>query len=396
MAQDPKKLQTIKDDEPTDPGMVIPAELLKAPPPKTPAAPAGALEEALKGIKPQKLPEMGPLNEFMKDPQITEIMVNDLRNVMIEKGGVLSFSGFRYQSIDELNRLVRNILDMTGGLLTPDHPYVDTMLPDGSRVNIVGAPLTANGPCLTIRKFPVRRYNLQALVDGESLDRRMARFLHGCVAGKSNVLISGGTGSGKTTLLNALMYSISKGERIVTIEDTPELAVPHANSVQMQTTNATPTMPAITARDLVANALRMRPDRIIVGESRRNEALDVLQAMNTGHAGSMTTIHANSPRDALSRLETLCMMTGVELPLAAIRKQIASALDLVVQTHRFRDGKRRVVHIAEVTGVEGDVITLQDIFVYDEQRGFHCLGLQPTLLPRLREHGIEFPTDFFS
>ncbi|MBI2711291.1 MAG: CpaF family protein [Bdellovibrio sp.] len=222
--------------------------------------------------------------------------------------------------------------------------------------------------------------------------------------GRLNILVSGGTGGGKTTLLNVLCSFIPKKERIVTIEDTPELVVSHANSVRMQTKPQTPTSPAVGARDLVANALRMRPDRIIVGECRKSEAFDMLQAMNTGHSGSMTTLHANSSRDALSRLETLCMLAGTDLPIAAIRKQIASALDLVVQIKRFRDGKRRVIEVAELTGMEGETILLQDIFSYEtrvdasghtEKGRFKVTGLVPTFIDRLRENGLDFPQNYF-
>ena len=382
------------DEEKTDPNLALPPELRKPTPPPAPGKKAVP-----------RMPEMGPLDVFMRDPTITEIMVNDTRNVMIERGGKLIYSGFAYQSIDELNRLTRNILDITGRILSFDQPYVDTILPDGSRVNIVAPPLTVGGPCLTIRKFPSRRMNMLELVSGGMFDRRIATFLDVCVKGRMNLLISGGTGSGKTTLLNALIESIPKGERIVTIEDTPELAIVHANSVSMQTKPQMPGSPAITARELVANALRMRPDRIIVGESRKGEAFDMLQAMNTGHGGSMTTIHANSTRDALSRVETLCLMAGVDLPLIAIRKQMNSALDLVIQIKRFRSGSRRITGISEVTGVEGDTILLQELFSYEtdpknaansDAGVFKSTGLIPTFMERLQEQGVDVPKGLFS
>jgi len=396
----------MEDDEKTDPNLVIPNQLesrtkLKLQPlPANPASPQTAAPRPA-----PRMPEMGPLDAFMKDPTITEIMVNDVRNVMIEREGKMTFSGFAYQSIDELNRLVRNILDITGRILTPDQPYVDTMMPDGSRVNIVGPPLTVNGPCLTIRKFPTRRMSIHDLMGQQTLDQKIAYFLNACVLGRINILVCGGTGSGKTTLLNALTSFIPKSERIITIEDTPELVVPHFNSVRLQTKPQSPASPPISARDLVANALRMRPDRIIIGECRKAEALDMLQAMNTGHTGSMTTIHANSPRDGLSRIETLCLMTGVEIPLLALRKQMASAIDLIIQIKRFRSGKRRIVNVSEVTGMEGETILLQEIFAFDPELAsvgrtddgqFKTTGLVPKLVEKLREQGIELPSNYFA
>ena len=356
--------------------------------------------------KPQaRMTFMGELEVFMKDPLISEIMVNDLRNVMIEKNGKMESSGFTYQTADELNRLTRSILDITGRILSPDSPYVDTMLPDGSRVNIVGPPLTIYGPCITIRKFPARSLTINDLIASEVLDQRIAYFLNACVAGRMNILICGGTGSVKTTLLNVLSQFIPKNERIVTIEDTPELSMEHVNSVRLQTKPQTPASAPVTSRDLVSNALRMRPDRIIVGECRKSEAFDMLQAMNTGHSGSMTTVHANSTRDGLSRIETLCLLAGIDFPLPAIRRQMASALDLIIQIKRFRNGKRRIITISEITGMEGEVITTQEIFTFvpdvnsagqiTELGKFKVTGLVPTFLDRLREHGIELPLHYF-
>ncbi|HAR44247.1 MAG TPA: pilus assembly protein CpaF, partial [Bdellovibrionales bacterium] len=388
-------------EEPTDPGLIMPSR----PIPKNPVPQATVQTPSTPIPANTKMPDLGPLDVFMKDPNITEVLVNDIRNVMIEKDGKMSFSGFTYPGLDDLNRLTRSILDFTGRILTPDHPFVDTSLPDGSRVNIVGPPLTLGGPCITIRKFPTQRPSIEDMIKSGTVDRRIAYFLNICVVGRLNIIISGGAGTGKTTLLNALAAFVSKNERIVTIEDTPELAIGHPNSVRMQTKPQSPTLPAIGARELLANALRMRPDRIIVGECRRGEALDMLQAMNTGHAGSMTTVHANSPRDALARLETLCLMGGVELPLIAIRKQMASAIDLVIQLKRFRNGHRHVVAVSEVTGIEGETLTLQDLFTYEVagKTGpdgsvdgfFKCTGLVPTFLDRLKEQGLDFPQNYF-
>ena len=389
-------------DEPTNPDIAIPKKLSGSAP-NSPPTPA---ETFVQPTPPPttRMPEMGPIEIFMKDPTITEIMVNDIRNVMIEREGKLSFSGFTFTAIDELNRVVRNILEFSGRNLTPEQPYADLMLPDGSRVNIVGPPITVTGPSVTIRKFPASHFSIHDLLAREMLDRRMAFFMNACIQGRLNILISGGTGSGKTTLLNSLTDLIPKGERLITIEDTAELSITHTNSVRMQTQPATPFSDGISARDLMSNALRMRPDRIIIGECRRGEAFDMLQAMNTGHEGSITSIHANSTRDALVRLETLGMMAGVELPLIAIRKQIANAVDLIVQIKRHRSGKRRMVSIAEVTGMEGDVITVQDVFQWESRSGqaghegqgvFKITGLVPTFMDRLREAGIEFPAGFF-
>ena len=396
MAKDPKDSGSDPDFEPTDPELILP-RLMRDPdslPPPTAAAKTA----------PVKLPDMGRLDAFMKDPEISEIMVNDLRNVMIEKKGKLIYAGFAFQTLDELNRVVRNILDLSGKFLNPESPYLDLMLADGSRVNIIGPPLTLLGPCITIRKFPTQRLTVDALMTSGTIDRRIAYFLNVCVVARLNILISGGTGSGKTTLLNVLTSFIPKSERIVTIEDTPELSIVHPNSVRIQTKPQSPGSNGILAREMVTNAFRMRPDRIIVGECRRGEAFDVLQAMNTGHLGSMTTLHANSSRDALTKLETLCLMSGVDIPLVAVRKQIQSALDLVIQIKRFRNGKRRVTAITEVCGMEGDTITLQDIFVYDplvkaagnqEPGVFKATGFVPTLLDRLKEYGIELPGRYF-
>ncbi len=339
--------------------------------------------------------ELGALDTFLTDPTISEIMVNDLRNVMIEREGKLQFSGFKFQSIDELNRVVRSLCESAGRYLTAEQPYLDLSLPDGSRVHLIGPPVTMGATCITIRKFPHKRFVMQDLLAHSSLDQKMAYFLNVCVMGRLNILVSGGTGSGKTTLLNVLASFIPKSERIITIEDTPELSIQQSNSVRLVTKPASPTSPALTAREMLANSLRMRPDRIIVGEVRRGEALDMLQAMNTGHDGSLSTIHANTYRDAISRLETLCLMSGINLPLLAIRKQIASSIDLIVQTKRLRSGERKITTIAELTGMEGEVITSQELFGFDETKGFKSTGLVPAFAERLKEQSIEFPSNFW-
>jgi len=399
-----------QDDDKTDPHLQIPASFQKKdPPPRLqpvpPLAPTGTpLAPATTDLPPPKMPQLGILEPYMVDPSITEVMVNDTRNIMIEREGRLTASNTRFESIDELNRITRNILDITGRILSPDQPYVDVMMPDGSRVNIVGPPLTLRGPCITIRKFPTRSLSLEDLMRAGTLDRKMAFFLSLVVMGRLNLLICGGTGAGKSTLLNALLKFVPKQERLIIIEDTPELQLEHINSVRLQTKPQTPGSPSIPARELVANALRMRPDRIVVGECRRGEAFDMIQAMNTGHEGSMTTIHSNSPRDSLARLETLALMGAPELPLAAIRRQVASTIDVIVQLKRMRDGSRRIAQISELTGMEGDAYTLQDIYTFDPQTGssdrkgtgqFKVSGLVPTVVERLRDLGFEVPHQLF-
>ncbi|MBL7715225.1 MAG: CpaF family protein [Bdellovibrionales bacterium] len=355
-------------------------------------------------VQPIRMPDMGILETFMKDPAITEIMINDTRNVMVETGGKIIFSGIAISDLTELNRLIRNILDFTGRVLSADSPIVDAILPDGSRVNIIVPPLAVSGPAVTIRKFPTHRYTLENLMNSEMMDRKIAYFLNACVVARINILISGGTGSGKTTLMNSLLGLIPKSERIVTIEDTPELALDHPNSVRLQTKAPSLTLPAVTARDLIRNALRMRPDRVLLGEIRGAEAFDLLTAMNSGHPGSYSTIHANTARDALGKLETYCMLAGSELPLSAIRRQIVSAVELVVQVKRFRSGKRRVVQISEITGLEQDAITMQELYEFElgpqmpgapEKGIFKSPGYAPKFIDKLKEAGIDIPPQLF-
>ncbi len=400
-------------DERTDPAVVLPSSISPAqlnaaqnnPAQPQPAPVPGDAPRFLPGVR---MPSLGALDSLLEDPEVTEILVNDLRNVMIEKNGKISHSGLRIQSIEELNRIVRNIVEVTGRILSVDQPYIDVMLPDGSRVNIVAPPITLGGPSITIRRFPVKSLTVPDLLRFGTLDNRMAHFLQACIVGRLNLVISGGTGTGKSTLLGALAQWIPPSERLVVIEDTPELRIPHANSVRLQTKPQMPGSPPITARELVANSLRMRPDRVIVGECRTAEAFDMLQAMNTGHEGSMTSIHANNPRDALSRLETLCMLAASDLPISAIRKQIESAVDLVIQIRRFRDGSRRVTSITEVSGMEGETYTTQDIFVFQTRTdtensvsssmigSYLATGLVPRLVERLKSEGITFPPNFFA
>ena len=349
----------------------------------------------------QRMPDLGALDSLIQDPKITEIMVNDLRNVMVESGGKISFSGYRFPSSEELSRVVRNLLDSMGKVLTPEHPAVDGTLPDGSRVQIVSPPISLLGTSFTIRKFPVRNLRLAELLKLDAMSPAMGQFLSLCVKARLNILISGGTGSGKTTLLGALLGEVPASERLILIEDTAELALAHSNSLRLLTRPAAGLNPGVPARELLAHSLRMRPDRILLGELRRGEAFDFLQAMNTGHEGSMSTLHSNSPRDALARLETLCLMGGVELPLLAIRKQITAALDLIIQIRRSRDGKRRITQISELTGIEGDTLLLQDLFVWEfsnaraPEGAFKATGFIPTFIEKAEQQGVVIPRSLF-
>jgi pilus assembly protein CpaF len=349
------------------------------------------------GAKPEsKMPDLGILNGALSDPDITEIMVNDLRNIAIEKRGQIIVTPIRFKTLEELNRVVQALIASSGKELSYDHPLCVTSLPDGSRVHIAAPPITDYGPCITIRRFP-KRYTVTNLLKLQTLDPRMAHFLNACVLGKQNILISGGTGTGKTTILNALLTLIPHHERVITIEDTAEIPYLLPNQVRMMTKSGAFGGEAITARELVANALRMRPDRIIVGECRGPEALDMIQAMNTGHRGSMTTIHANSPRDALFRLETLMMSSGLEIPLPAIRRQISSALQMIIQIRRFRSGARKLVSIQEVTGTEQDTILLQEVFSFEARdpgdsqsdQGSFRFNVSSTVIEDLKSQGIK-------
>ncbi len=345
---------------------------------------------------PEPMPDLGILNGALADPDVTEIMVNDLRNIAIEKRGQIVVTPIRFKSLKELERVVRVLVEPSGKTISYDHPLCVTSLPDGSRVHIAAPPVTDFGPCITIRRFP-KRYSMSSLLQTHLFDLRMAHFLSAAIQGKQNILISGGTGTGKTTLLNALISLIPPHERVITIEDTAEIPYLLPNQVKLLTQTRSPNQEPIHARELIANALRMRPDRIIVGECRGPEAMDMIQAMNTGHQGSMTTIHSNSPRDALFRLETLMMGAGIDLPLPAIRRQIASAVQLIVQIKRFRSGMRRIVSIQEVTGTELDTLLLHDVFSFDPKNptdpqsdeGTFRFNVSATVIENLRAQGIK-------
>jgi pilus assembly protein CpaF len=347
----------------------------------------------------------GPIEPFLADPEVTEVMVNNHHTIYVERRGLIEETEVRFGSERHLLQVIDRIVAQTGRRIDESSPMVDARLPDGSRVNAIIPPLAITGPSLTIRKFSREPLSMDDLVSFGSLSHQAAAFLEACVEGKLNVLISGGTGTGKTTLLNVLSSFIPERERIITIEDAAELKLVqrHVISLEARPSNIEG-KGAITIRDLVRNALRMRPDRIVVGECRGSEAVDMLQAMNTGHDGSLTTIHANSPRDALARTETLVLTAGFDLPLKAIRDQIASAFDLIIQVNRLVDGRRRITHITEVGRMEGDVITLQDLFVasfVDEAGGEHVTskmrhtGIRPGFDDKLEQHGVTLPKSFF-
>lgn len=348
---------------------------------------------------------LGPIEPFLQDSSVSEVMVNGPDSIYIERSGHLIKTETRFRNAEHLMHIIDRIVSAVGRRVDESSPMVDARLLDGSRVNVIIPPLSLIGPCLTIRKFSRDVLTVDKMIEFGSFDERMAQFLEACVRGRLNVVVSGGTGSGKTTLLNVLSSYVPESERIVTLEDSAELQLHQDNLVTLETRPANIEGEGeISMRDLVRNALRMRPDRIIVGEVRTGEALDMLQAMNTGHDGSMTTAHANSARDLLSRLETMVLMSGMELPLRAIRSQIASAVDIVVQIARMRDGSRKIINISEVTGMEGDIITMQDLFRFEQQgidsdgrlRGeFVTTGLRPMCSEKLELNGIHLPMDLF-
>jgi len=347
----------------------------------------------------------GPIQPLLDDPEVSEVMVNNAKSVYVEKKGQLTKTPIVFENDQHVLRVIDKIILPLGRRVDADNPAVDARLPDGSRVNAIIPPVAMDGPSITIRKFPKDRLGIQQLIEYGSLTGNMATFLRACVLARLNIIISGGTGSGKTTLLNALSGYIPENERIVTIEDSAELQLQQDHVLRLETKSASiDGHGGMTVRDLVRNSLRMRPDRIVVGECRGGEALDMLQAMNTGHDGSLTTVHANAPRDALSRLETLVMMAGMELPLKVIRQQIASAVDLIVQQSRLKDGTRKVTAITEVAGMEGDTVVLTDVFKF-EQTGvaeggkiignLKPTGIRPHFSPRLEAAGLKLGPEVF-
>ena len=327
----------------------------------------------------------GPIEPFLRDPDVTEIMVNGPYSIYIERAGQLHRVDASFNNESHVRRTIDKIVTRLGRRVDEASPMVDARLPDGSRVNAVIPPLAVDGSLLTIRKFSADPYRVNDLIDFGTLTQTVADFLSACVRGRLNVLISGGTGAGKTTTLNVVSSFIPDDERIVTIEDAAELQLSqhHVLRLESRPTNIEG-RGEVTIRDLVRNALRMRPDRIVVGEVRDSAALDMLQAMNTGHDGSICTVHANSPRDALARIETMVLMAGVDLPMRAVREQVSSAIDLVIHQARFRDGSRRITHISEVVGMEGDIIIMQELFRFDFDMGFDDEGRS---LGRLKSTG---------
>ena len=349
----------------------------------------------------------GPIDRLLRDPGINEVMVNGPEAVFIEKEGKIVRTDSRFVDEGHLRRIIDKIVSQVGRRVDEATPMVDARLPDGSRVNVVVHPLAIGGPFLTIRRFASDPFTADDLVVMGTLSSQCASFMEACVRGRLNVVVSGGTGTGKTTLLNVLSAFIPLDERIITIEDSKELQLqqPHVLALEARPPNIEG-KGEVRIRDLVRNSLRMRPDRIVVGEARGAEALDMLQAMNTGHDGSLTTVHSNSPRDTLSRIETMSLMAGMDLPVRVIREQMASALDLVIHLSRLRDGTRRVTHITEVMGMEGDVIVLQDLYLFDYGMGLDpegrflghlkSTGIRPSFGERLANHGISLDQSLFA
>jgi pilus assembly protein CpaF len=349
---------------------------------------------------------LGPLEALLEDKKVSEIMVNGAKKIYIEKSGRLTLSPITFTSNQQLKNVIERIVTPLGRRIDESTPYVDARLADGSRVNAVIEPLSIDGPAVTIRKFPADRIEIEDIISFGSLTQAMADFLRICVEQGLNIVISGGTGSGKTTLLNVMSSFIPTNERIITVEDAAELQLKQDHVVRLET--KPPNMEGageVTIRDLIKNSLRMRPDRIVVGECRDGAALDMLSAMNTGHDGSMTTVHANNPREAVSRLETLCMMAGMELPAKAIREQVASAVQLIVQIGRLSDGSRKVKSVTEVVGMSGETVTLKEIYrfkeiSFDKNRKivgqFQAMGQIPTFLEKFEARGVKIPRTLFT
>jgi pilus assembly protein CpaF len=347
----------------------------------------------------------GPIQPLLDDPTVTEVMVNGPSRVYIERQGKLQLTPIRFDDDDHVRRVIDRIILPLGRRVDMESPLVDARLPDGSRVNAMIPPVAIDGPSITIRKFSNKKLTVEDLIEFGSLTPQIAEFLKACVVSRMNIVVAGGTGSGKTTLLNVLSGFIPEDERIVTIEDAAELKLSQDHIVRMEAKK--PNLDGkgeVTIRECVKNSLRMRPDRIVVGECRGGEALDMLQAMNTGHDGSLTTLHANSPRDAISRMETMSLMAGLDFPLKVIREQIASAVELIVQQTRLRDGSRKITQVTEVAGMEGETVVLQDIFKFTEEGldkegkvlgQMRPTGLRPIFTPKLEAAGFKLPPEIF-
>jgi pilus assembly protein CpaF len=349
----------------------------------------------------------GPIDQLLRDDSITEVMVNGPEHVYVERSGKLTLTEVKFADETHLRRIIDKIVSQVGRRVDEANPMVDARLPDGSRVNVVVHPLSIGGPFMTIRKFAKDPYTVEDLIGFGSFTPQVAHFINQCVKGRLNIVVSGGTGTGKTTLLNVLSSFIPGDERIVTVEDAKELQLHQIHVLPMEA--RPPNIEGkgeVKIRDLVRNSLRMRPDRIVVGEVRGGEALDMLQAMNTGHDGSITTVHSNSPRDTLSRIETMTLMAGMDLPVRVIREQMASALDMIVHLTRLRDGTRRVTHVSEVMGMEGDVVVLQDIYTFDFRAGIDeegrfrgglkSTGIRPSFSEKLNDYGIALEPSLFA
>lgn len=347
----------------------------------------------------------GILQPLLDDPEITEIMVNGTKPIFVEKKGLLSETNLRFDNDDQILRIIDRIILPLGRRIDSESPTVDARLPDGSRVNAVVRPVAIDGPLITIRKFAKDKYSMEQLIQMGTLTENMAAFIKACVVSRLNIIITGGTGSGKTTLLNAVSGYIPEGDRIITIEDAAELKLQQKHVVRME--SKLPNLvekTAVTIRDLVRNSLRMRPDRIVIGEVRGGECLDMLQAMNTGHDGSLTTLHANSPREAIYRMETMTLMAGVELPIKVVRSQIASAIDLIIHLSRLKGGIRRITYITEISGMEADTVVMTDIFKFEQtgiDPGGNVLGdlkptgIRPLFTPKLEANGFKLSPEVF-
>ncbi|MCH8949229.1 MAG: CpaF family protein [Chloroflexi bacterium] len=364
----------------------------------------GVRDELIEAVVNEVL-GLGPIEQLIKEAAVSEVMVNAPDQVFYEKEGRLYLSSVRFRDNEHIMRIIERIVAPLGRRVDESTPMVDARLQDGSRVNVILPPVAPKSPTITIRKFQADKMTIEDLIEAKSLTQEMAEFLRACVRVRLNIIVSGGTGTGKTTMLNALSSFIPDTERIITIEDPTELRLQQGHVVSLEARPASlEGKGEVTQRDLVRNALRMRPDRIIVGEVRGSEAFDMLQAMNTGHEGSLSTVHANSPRDALARIENMILMAGLDLPMRAIREQIASAIHVVIQIARLQDGTRRVTAVAEITGMEGEIVTMQDIFHF-QQRGvdsdgtvvgvFQSTGLRPMFCEKFELAGIRLPADLF-